>query len=372
MAFTRPTLQQIIDRIQGDIKTGLELTAILRRSILDILSKALGGASHTLHGHLDFNALQLFPDTATDANLVRWATIFGIPRLEATFTELIIDVTSTTGATLAADTIYQRSDGIQYKVKDEVVYGVTETLPVTIVALLANDSANGIDTNLSNGSTVSLLSPISGLESDGVVTSTSVEGEDQETIENLRIRLLERIQAPPAGGTVNDYIAFAKTVVGVTRVWVLPGNLGEGTVSLTFVEDNEVPIIPSGAKVIEVFEAVLVLQVIDVDLFVFAPTEFEMNPEIALKPNTTATRAAAIAELEDLLIRSAEVRDASDPKQVGLGIQFDGIIKLSQINEAISIADGEEDHVLIFPTTDVQPQVGGLVTLGTPIFSTLV
>jgi len=45
MAFNRPTLQQIIDRIESDIKSGLALTAIIRRSFLAILSKALGGAS---------------------------------------------------------------------------------------------------------------------------------------------------------------------------------------------------------------------------------------------------------------------------------------------------------------------------------------
>jgi len=65
------------------------------------------------------------------------------------------------------------------------------------------------------------------------------------------------------------------------------------------------------------------------------------------------------------------VRGAIDPDQVGLGVIFDGKIKISQINEAISIAAGEEDHVLTTPTGDVQPSQGGLVTLGTPVFSTL-
>ena len=78
-----------------------------------------------------------------------------------------------------------------------------------------------------------------------------------------------------------------------------------------------------------------------------------------------------IAELEDLIFREAEVRDAADPDQVGLGIQFDGIITLSKINEAISIAEGEEDHILNSPTINPQPPSGGLIILGTPTFSTL-
>ncbi len=94
--------------------------------------------------------------------------------------------------------------------------------------------------------------------------------------------------------------------------------------------------------------------------------------EIELDPNTTEVQDAVIAELNDLLAREAQVRDAIDPTQVGAGVQFDGKIKLSQINEAISIAAGEDDHNLLSPIADVQPSTGGLVTLGTPVFSALV
>ena len=182
---------------------------------------------------------------------------------------------------------------------------------------------------------------------------------------------MERLQFPPSGGTVTDYIGFAKSVPGVTKVWVLPDLLGEGTVGLTFVEEDEDPIIPDAAKVEEVQVAVLPLKPISADLFTFAPTPEPIDPVIAIKPNTTEVQAAVIEELNDMLSRDAEVNGASDPERVGEGIQFDGKIPLSKINEAISIADGEDDHVLTSPIVDVQPPTGGLATLGTVTFSTL-
>jgi uncharacterized phage protein gp47/JayE len=367
LAFTRPTLTQIIDRIKNDFKAGLGLTAIIRRSFLDVMSKAYGAASHVLHGHIEYAILRkFFPDTGDEETVLRWGTLFNVTRKDATFAELTVEFTGTTGNTLTLPTTLVRSDGLLYDLQTETIVPAGGTAQANVVCQTEGETGN-----MDNGDTLALQSPVTGVETNAEVVATVTEGEEQETIEDYQTRVLERMANPPSGGTVNDYIAFAKTVAGVTRAWVLPAHLGEGTVGLTFVEDNEDPIIPDQAKVDEVQEAVLELQPINADLFTFAPIEYEMNPEIQLKPNTQEVRDAVIAELEDLLAREAQVRDASDPEQVGLGVQYDGKIKLSQINEAISIADGEEDHVLISPTSDVQPSVGGLVTLGTPVFSTL-
>ena len=369
MPFTRPSLQTIIKRIEADYKSGLSLQAILKRSFLAVFAKTTGGASHTLHGHIQFGINEkFFPDEGDEATVVRWGTLFNLPRKDETFAEIIIDVIATTGGTVPVDRVYVRSDGLLYKVKDEVVIPAATTLPVTIVAQTVGDTGNmAVDDN------ISLQSAIAGIQAEAVVISTTTEGEDLEDFELYRQRVLDRLQFPPAGGTVQDFIAFALKVAGVTRAWVLPNFLGAGTVGVAFVEDDETPIIPDASKVLEVQTQLLLDEPQGTaGSTAFAPIEKEMNPVISLKPNTTETRAAVIAELEDLLAREAQVRDASDPDQVGLGIQFDGKIRLSQINEAISLAEGETDHILISPTADFQPLVNGLVTLGTPVFSTLV
>ncbi len=365
MPFIRPTLIQIRDRVENDYKSGLLLTTVLIRSFIKVFAAIVSAVSHTLHGHIqDFIQKQFFPDTAEEEFLVRWAVIFGLARLEATFTELNVTITGVATTVVPVDTIFARSDGVEYKLKDEVIIGGGGSIPGVLVAV-----DPGADTNIDDGSTVSLTSAITGVDSDATVDSTAIEGDEEETIEDLRTRLLQRIQQPPAGGTVFDYIAFARTVVGVTRVWVLPGHLGQGTVGVSFVEDNEVPIIPSPAKVDEVQAAVDVRKPVTADAIVFAPTEEEINPEILLDPNTQAVRDAVTVELEDMVFREAQLRGAVDPEQVAAGVTFDGIIPLSKINEAISVAPGEDDHILVLPTTNPQPPVGGILTLGTPVFS---
>lgn len=367
MAFNRPTLSQIRDRVEADFRSGLAIPTILARSFLKVIGTALAGASHTLHGHIqDFIQVQFFPDVAEAEFLVRWAKVFGIDRLEATFAEIEVEATGTNGTPVPDTAVFQRSDGFQYQVKDEVIIaGGIATL--TLVAL--ESGANG---NISDGSTVTLTSPISGVNADAEVQTTLVEADDQEEIEDLRVRLLERIRQPPAGGTVTDYIAFAKTVAGVTRVWVFPGYYGQGTVGVSFVEDNEDPIIPSGPKVAEVQAAVDERKPVEADVTVFAPTTLALNMTIQLKPNTTAVRAAVTAELEDLIAREAQVRGGIDPDQIAAAVQYDGKIPLSKINEAISIATGENDHVLVTPVETPQPSEGGIITLGTLTFQTLV
>lgn len=367
MAFTRPTLTQIKDRIESDFKSGLGLPTLLRRSFLKVFAAAFAGASHTLHGHIqDFMVKQFFPDMADDEYLVRWARIFGIERLDATFAEINITITGVAGAVVPVNRVYQRSDGFEYTLKAEVIIGVGGSSTGVIVA-----SESGSEGNISDGSTVNLTSPIVNVDSEATVDSTAIEGEDQETIEALRTRLLQRIQQPPAGGKVSDYIAFALQVVGVTRVWVLPNQLGQGTVGVTFVEDNEDPIIPSAAKVDEVQEAIDEQKPVTADVIVFAPNDDAVDMQIQIKPNTQDVRDNVLAELTDLFFREAQVRNAVDPDRVGEGVTLDGKIPLSKINEAISIASGEEDHVLLTPTSDPQASEAGLLSLGTVTFSTL-
>lgn len=66
-----------------------------------------------------------------------------------------------------------------------------------------------------------------------------------ESDERLLARLLACIQQPSHGGAAFDYAQWAHEVTGVTRVWVLLASDGGGTVTVLFVCDEDVSIIPS-------------------------------------------------------------------------------------------------------------------------------
>lgn len=369
MAFQRPSLSDIITRVKNDIKTGLNLTTILRRSVVSVLSRAIAGAVHSLYGFIQFAVDQLFIDTAEEEFLLRWASIYGLTQTPATFAELTYKFTGTDTTVIPDLTEVQTSQGAKYETQGEVTVGSTTPgeVEVTIKAVDAGDAGN-----LDDGTTLSLVAPIAGVDGDGTVVSTITEGEDEETIEQLRVRLLQRVRQPPSGGTVNDYIAFTLAVPGVTRAWILPNlNSQAGFVGVTFVEDDETPIIPLPAKVTEVQEAVDAAAPVTAQNVVFAPVTLDVDIDVRITPNTQAVRDAITAELEDLIFREAQVRGSVDPDQVGLGVQFDGKLRLSKIGEAISVATGEDAHELISPVIDPQPPVNGILVLGTVTFSEL-
>lgn len=365
MPFQRPTLAQIIDRARGDIKGALEITTILRRSFLEATARALGGMAHILHGHLVFISRQLFPDQAEGPYLKRWASIYFIQQKAATFAQLQVNIVFTAAATATALSELQRTDGVLYELDADVTASGAGTLQGIVTCKTAGDIGN-----LGDGETLTFTSPIADVESSVVVDETVTAGFDMETEEDLRTRVVERIRQPPQGGAAWDYIAWAKEVAGVTRAWVFPGHLGQGTVGVSFVLDAADPIIPDQNKVDEVQAWITGPDKAPVgaEVTVFAPIELVVNPNIRIKPNTQAVRDAITEEIADLFRREAQVAGAYKT----VDEFYDGKIPLSKLNEAISLAAGEDDHQVVLPTTDISPTTSQIATLGTITFQTLV
>ena len=369
MAFERPTLSALITRVEGDIKGALSISTILRRSFLGAIARAMAGIAHSLHGHMVFISKQIFPDQAEAEFLDRWGSLYGIERTPATAVELEINITFTGAGTIPAGTIYQRVDSSEYELVSEVTAAGAGVETGTI-----RSSEIGFDYNLEIGDTVSLQSAIANVEGDASVSGVLVEGEDAETDAAYRQRIVSRIQEPPSGGTVEDYKAFALSVSGVSRAWIFPAYRGEGTVDVSFLElDGDLEVIPGAAKVAEVQAAIDAQKPVTANSNVFAPIENAIDFTISITPNTAAVRAAIESELKDLFIREAEVRGAYKSTTE----TYTGRIPLSRINEAISLAEGEEDHVIVSPAqcpvgNDPVPATnGGILTVGTVTFQTL-
>jgi len=361
MAFERPTLKELIKRVEGDIKGPLGIVTVLRRSFIGVISRALAGLAHLLFGFLKFIEKNAFPDTAEVEFLDRWAGIWGVNRLVATFAQFELTVTGTTGVVIPAATIYQRDDGFEYTVDAEVTLAAGTGVLLMTAVLSDTDELSG---NLELADNLSIQSPIAGLDSDGTVTTIITDAEPTEGDESLRARLIDRIQNPPSGGAANDYLQWALSVPGITRAWVLPQNLGPGTVGLSFVEDDENPITPSPAKITEVEDFVDPLRPVTANVNYFAPNLLPIDMTIQLQPNTTEVQNNVETELEDMILRDAALNGAFG----GPGVVLTGEILLSKMNEAISIALGETDHLITVVNgggpADVAPATGELAVLG--------
>lgn len=347
MPFARPTLKVIRDRVLADVKARFGITSVIpRRSLLRDLTDAFGAGLHGNHGHIEYMSRQLFVHSMEAEYLDQEASLYKITRKAATFATGNVVFTGTDGSVIPAGTVVQRGDGAEFLVGDDgVIAGGTVT--VTVTARVA-----GVDGDTEAGVSLSLVSAIAGVSSSGNVDVDGIAGGiDTETDTALRQRILARKRQPPHGGASFDYENWALEVAGVTRAWVYPNHLGLGTVGLAFVMDDSDPIIPDAAKVAEVQAYIedLTRKPVTAQLEVFAPVAYAIDLDISLSPNTAAVQAAVTAEIADFLRREGEPG---------------ATIYLSRINEAISVAQGEENHVLTSPVADIVLSTGEIPVIG--------
>lgn len=344
MAFERPTLPQILERVSADVESRLSKEQI-RRSNARVYERVLAGASHEIHGRIDWLQKQLFFQTAEAEFLDRWASVFGVYRKPATAAAGTVQLSfAAEPVDVPEGTVLQAYAGAQY----QTVGSPTTAGVVEVEALLPGSSAN-----LEAGDVLSFVSPVAGVDSAAECLGVS-GGTDAETDEELRTRLLERARERPAGGAAQDYVAWAKEIAGVTRAWVAQGTQ-PGTVIVDFVCDDLPDIIPTAEKVAEVQAHIDAVRPVTAIVTVEAPATQAVNIAISsLLPSTTAVREAVEKALADLFIAEAEPG---------------ALMYLSHIRAAISNAAGEIDSAVVSPTADIQAPAGTLLTLGTITWS---
>jgi len=348
MAWKRPPLSDLIARINADFAARVPgLDPPLRVSLAGILATAEAGLTHELHGFQLVAARELMPDTAVDW-LDRHASLWGLSRKQAAFAQGIANATGTNGTIVPADTILRRADGVEYRVTAEA------TVAGGTVALALEAVEPGVPGNAGVNTVLRLVSPIAGLAASATVAETEIgQGADPESDEDLRARLIARIQAPPHGGARSDYEAWALEVPGVTRAWIYPMAMGPGTVTVRFMCDGREDPIPTAEDVDAVQALIELRRPVTAEAFVVAPVANPMALTIKVVPGAGTTladaRAAVVRELRDLLAREAVPG---------------GTILLSRIREAVSIAAGESDNAVTVPAADFASGTGEIATLG--------
>lgn len=346
MPFNRPSLATLIDRIASDIASRLPGTvARLRRAMTTILGRAQAGAVHGLYGRLEWIARQILPDTCDEDVLARQAAIWKVPRKAASAATGPVVITGVDGSVAPAGTALTRGDGTEYfTAADATIVAGTATVTVTA------STAGAIGDAVAN-TQLSFVAPIAGIDSTATVDAPGIgAGADVEDIEAWRARLLNRWQQPPKGGTSSDYKEWALEVAGVTRAWVYPKELGLGTVTVRPVTDGAPGgLIPDAPTIAAVQAHIDSVRPVTGETIVVAPTASPLDFNITLTPDTVEVRNAVQAELADLVAREAEPG---------------GTILWSHLNEAISIAAGETDHVLNSPAANVVEATGAITTMG--------
>ncbi|VIO80120.1 baseplate J/gp47 family protein [Bradyrhizobium ivorense] len=367
MPWTTPTLKDVRRLTRDYVTSQLGAKSLIPNSVLRIMSDAKAGLAHLVLLYIDWLSKQLLPDTAETEWLDRHGQIWLVNadgskgRKAATYAQGRVTLTGMQGIIVPNATNLTSAAGIGYETTEQITIDADPT-PVDVICLSA-----GVVGNLDEGDVMTVADGIPGVDGDATVVSMT-GGTDTETDEQLRARVLFRIQQPPMGGDANDYVAWAMAVPGVTRAWCSPLEMGMGTVTVRFMMD-ELRSSTDGFPLVEDLNTVAryldrMRPVAVKDFFVVAPIPEPVDFTIhALTPDLASTRAAIEVSVREMLERSAAPAHAID----GVA-QAAQTIYAAWVSEAILDASGVDSFRLEM-TDHVMPSPGHMAVLGSIIYA---
>jgi uncharacterized phage protein gp47/JayE len=300
-----------------------------------VFMRSVAGMVHMNMQYLEWISRQRFATTADGDELDNHGRPWGLTRKAATKASGNVVVTGTALQTITAGTLMQRSDGVQFAVVADITldtFGAGTGLVEAVVAGAAGNTAINAAMTL--------------VEADAAITDIAVDeigigsGADNENDESYRARILFRMRNPPRGGSQSDYVAWAWSVAGVTRVWVDPLAYGPGTVALWFMSDGSTANgIPTATLVQDVDDYIETVRPATARVIVAAPLAAEINIKIAGITPSEATQALIEAELSDLFRRRV---DPSMPSKAFT-------LRNSAIWQAVARITGDSTHTIAQP-----------------------
>lgn len=353
MAFARPTFDELVARISGDMRSqllaaGKRADPLLRRSKMWVLARVYAGIYHVLYGVLQWLSLQILPSTATDIDyVIAYGQAFGIERQLATKAAGTLDFTGTNTTAIPLGTLIVREDGVTYITTEAgvIASGVAE---VAVEAVEAGTAGN-----MTAGTTLSLASPIAGIDSEVAWASGFDAGTDDETVDALKDRILARMAQTPHGGAAGDYETWAREVAGVFRALAIPIARGAGTVDVYFLHTGGTGIgIPTTGQIEDVDEYLRGpgRRPVTADLLTMAPVEVDVDFTFgSLTPDNSGIRTAIEEALDDLFLSAALVSTTIHP---------------SAFYTAIDAVDGLEGFDLDTPADSVECDPGEVLVRG--------
>lgn len=342
MSYSLPSLEQLLKHAQERHRAELPGTdAFLWPNTEYILLKTVAGMVHMNFRYLEWIKRQRFATEADGDMLDGHGRPWGLARNPATYAHGNVIVTGTVGHTIAANTVFARSDGVQLRTTAEHVIGETGVITIAVEAV-----ETGIAGNTAINTPLDLLVPDTDIESVAVDTIGIGGGTDIEDDESYRARILFRMRNPPRGGAAHDYVAWASSISGVTRVWVEDLAYGPGTVAVWFMTDGMTENgIPSEVSVGDVETYLLSVRPETARLFVKAPTPAALDVRIVgIRPNE-AQQELIEAEIRDLFRRRVAVSMTRTPF----------VFRSSLVWQAVARITGDVSHTIVLPQDTTFP-----------------
>jgi uncharacterized phage protein gp47/JayE len=371
MPWNTPTLRAVRELVRDAVNASLPgADANVPNSVLRVMSDNQGALCHLTLQYVDWLSLQLLPDTAETEWLDRHGNIWLVNADGSTGRKMATLATGTAqfqglvdGTVVPAGTQLQSGVGlpVDFSSPNSVVTFETLADITTSATALVTGNIRALDAgsfgNLPDGSGLSMSPIIPGVSGTAFAYDLT-NGTDTETDDELRARVLRRIQQPPMGGASYDYEAWALAVPGVTRAWASPNEMGVGTMTIRFLMDDlraaddgwpQPQDITAVADYIDKVRPVTVK-----DCYVVAPIKQFLDITIAnLVPDTPEAQAEIEQSLKDMLF----VRAAPGQTIFGAWVSY-----------AIMNAPSVQSFKLVTDADYVMPAPGYMAVLGTILY----
>lgn len=299
MPLTIPTVAEIRDQIISDVEGSIgQSVPLLPRAFVRVLAAALAGVQALCYRYGRWAVRQIFAATADEEALVARGAQYGLTPSPAVAAVLTAQATGTDGTTIPAGTLWIGDENSLVYSQNEAVEIAGGTAAITVRCLTAGDEGN-----LAAGQTLTISTPIAGVDSAASVTGTTTTGEDAESVESFRAEVQERERHKPQGGAPADYVQWALEVPGIVKAFAHRITAGYATVYPMIALSGDR--IPDEAKREEVrqYLADLSRKPLQSTPVVEAMTEVVFDVTITdLVPNTADVKARIESQLEAYLL----------------------------------------------------------------------
>ena len=327
-----------------------EASGYLPSSSCDLAARLYAAAAQIQGLYLQAQWLldQSFPQTAAGEYLERHAQLRGISRGIATCAAgtLRFGLSAMVGGdlTIKSGTVCMTKDGVRFATTDDAVLKAG-SLYIDVPAMALEPGRQG--NVAANTVTIMAAMPV------GIKACTNPEafsgGEDAESDEGLRQRLLDSYLRLPNGANAAYYEQTALSRTGVAAAIAVGRPRGVGSVDLYIATESG---IPDEVLLAEVDEYLQEKREISVDLQVLAPTARPLNIQVSIQPASGYSFETAQADAD------AALRTAFTGGMLGKEVT------LAFLGHLLYSLDSVQNYTIISPAADIPASPTVLPCLG--------
>lgn len=293
---------------------------------------------------------EMMVDTAQDW-LYRHGNLWGVPQVQPSAAAGSVLVSANTAIVIPAGAALSVG-GAQYTVSAATAIPGTSVLTELPIVAVTKGSAG----DLATSTVLTFTNPIAGLVAQTAVADSNgiTGGEDLESPDSWRGRIIKRIQNRGTGGSAADYVNWVQDVIPTAMVQVTCPGLNVVVIAVAIPVTGGIPRVPTVTELAELQAYItdLARKPLTAQVNVIAATLTPVPITLHEIPNTVAIQTGATSAILQFF---------------NLVAVIGGGIAMSALDAAISAGSGETAHDRTAPAADIAGVTNVLLVPALPV-----